>query len=216
MSSRRSWISPLLPSLAVLALGATLAWGGGQEQPQQPPPQKAKLDEKAPDFTLLDSKGEQHKLSDYKGSIVVLEWTDTECPIVQRHYDQSRSMHETYKAVLALDKNAVWLAVNSTRNATAKKMEFWISLHDVEYPILLDPEGEVGRLYDARLAPEMFIIDKEGVLRYRGAIDSNRSGFVPKDEIERYVVDAVRQIVAGDPVRPKKTKPYGCSIKYKR
>ena len=209
MNARRTVISLL--GLVVLALSAAMAWGDEQEEPK-----KAKLGEKAPEFALLDAKGQEHKLADYKGRTVILEWTDPECPIVRRHYGPNRSMQETQKAVKGLDRTAVWLAINSTFDATDKKMNFWISQHKIEYPILLDADGTVGRLYDARMAPQMFVIDKTGVLRYHGAIDDNRSGIERPENVTNYVVNAVRQLVNDETVLPNRTKPYGCSIKYRR
>ncbi|MHC4804478.1 MAG: redoxin domain-containing protein, partial [Planctomycetota bacterium] len=91
----------------------------------------------------------------------------------------------------------------------------WIRRYELEYPILLDFDGDVGRLYDARKTPHMYVIDKEGILRYHGAIDDNKFLSKPEDQMTNYVVNAVRQIVEGETVTPEYTKPYGCSVKYK-
>ena len=211
MSAGRRAISLMTLSLTVLALSAALAWGDDQEEAKP-----AKIGEKAPEFTLIDAKDQEHELSQYEGRIVILEWTGPECPIVQRHYGSSKAMKKTYEQVMALDRTAVWLAVDSTHAASGKKMQFWIAQNSIEYPILLDTDGTVGRLYDARMAPQMFVIDKEGVLRYRGAIDSNRSGIEPPEKVTHYVTDVVRQLVNGETVLESDTKPYGCSIKYRR
>ncbi|MCH8316302.1 MAG: redoxin domain-containing protein [Planctomycetes bacterium] len=195
-----------LVGLIVAALGMT---AGTLDQG------KAKLGEKAPNFTLTDTNGQERSLSDYKGRIVVIEWINPECPDV-RHCYQTKAMQGAYKKVKQLDKGVAWLAVNSTQGTTAQANKMWISKYDLKYPFLLDKRGMVGRLYDARRTPHMFVIDKEGVIRYTGAIDDNRLLHKRPEEITNYVVNAVKQLVEGETLTPDSTKPYGCTIKYSR
>ena len=196
--------------LAVLALGCLLAMAEDEK------PAKAKISEKAPNFTLKDTKEQERSLSDFKGKIVILEWTNPECPYVRKHYGPTKSMEKTSRKVKEIDNTVVWLAIDSTYGTTGKKLDFWIEQHDIKYPILLDSDGTVGHLYDARRTPHMFVIDKKGVLRYHGAIDDNPLLTKPEEETTNYVVNAVRQIVKGDVVSPDYVKPYGCTVKYKR
>jgi hypothetical protein len=74
------------------------------------------------------------------------------------------------------------------------------------YPILLDPEGKVGRLYQAKRTPHMFVIDKGGTLVYDGAIDDQKN--------QNYVAAALDDLMANRPVSKSKTDAYGCGIKY--
>ena len=178
-----------------------------------------KVGEKAPAFELEDTEGKTHELADYDGRIVVLEWTDPDCPYVQRHYDEQEgaTMAGTYRKVREVSEDVVWLAVNSTRGADAERTKQWIEARGVPYPILLDPDGQIGRAYGARRAPQMFVIDAKGVLRYAGAIDSNRLGTTPPDQVTNYVVEVVKQLVA-DPtaeITQDSVKPYGCEIKFR-
>ncbi len=196
-------------SLAVLAV--TCAFAGDENDK----PQKAELGKEVPGFTLKDTKAQERSLSDYEGKIVILEWTEPKCPYVVRQY-RDKSMLETYTKVRELDHQAVWLAISSTNGVEAKRLKMWIDQHKIRYPILLDPDGTVGRKYDARTTPHMFVIDTEGVLRYHGAIDDNRLGTAPKEDVTNYVVQAVRQIVEEEDVSVTYMKPYGCSVKYKR
>ena len=176
---------------------------------------KAKLGEKAPNFTLTDTNGQERSLSDYKGRIVVIEWINPECPYV-RHCYETKAMQGAYEKVKQLDKGVAWLAINTTPGTTAPANNMWISKYDVKYPLLLDKRGKVGRLYDARRTPQMFVIDKEGVIRYTGAIDDNSLLNKRPAEITNYVVNAVKQLVDGETVTPDSTKAYGCTIKYSR
>ncbi len=175
-------------------------------------PKTAKVGEPAPAFTLKDSTGQERKLSDFKGKIVVLEWTNADCPVVQGCY-KAKTMATAFKQAKELNKNVVWLAINTTYNTDAEKNNVWIKQQSIEYPILLDADGVVGKLYDARRTPHMFVIDQQGILRYHGAIDNNDKG--EASEMTNYVVNAIRQITAGETVAPDHVKPYGCLVKFK-
>lgn len=199
------------------AFAAPPAAPGTPAAPGSPPvaeAKTAKLGEAAPAFTLKDSNDQERKLADYKGKIVILEWTNVECPVVQSVY-KSKAMQNAVKQVKELSKGVVWLAINSTYTTNAEKNNLWIKQQAIEYPILLDTEGNVGKLYDARRTPHMFVIDEKGVLRYHGAIDNNENAMGDKKEVTNYVVNAVKQLVAGETVAPDHVKPYGCSVKYK-
>ena len=174
----------------------------------------AKLGEPAPNFSLVDTDGRTRTLSEYAGRIVVLEWFNRECPVVQRCY-RSKLIQTANEKVRELDKSIVWLAVNSTSGTNAGQNTMWIKQFKLGYPILLDIDGTVGHRFDARRTPHMFVIDKKGILRYHGAIDNSPLGGKKPEEAVNYVVNAVRQIVEGETVAPDYIKPYGCSVKYR-
>lgn len=164
----------------------------------------------APDFELADQNGETHKLSDYRGKIVVLEWTSPECPFVKRHYaDGHTTMIDLAEK---FDGDVVWLAIDSSHFATAEAASKWAKQKGISSPILLDTDGEVGRLYEARTTPHMFVIGREGELLYNGAIDNDSNG--KSDAPVNYVEAAVSSALAGEPVETARTTPYGCSVKY--
>ena len=172
----------------------------------------------APDFTATDSTGRTHRLSDYRGKQVILEWTNHNCPFVGKHY-RSGNMQNTQKAATA--DGAVWLTVISSAQGfqgyvTGAEADALTRRRDA-YPtaVLLDPSGDVRLLYRARVTPHMFIIDKDGTLAYKGAIDSIPSW--DEDDIQmatNYVGQALSQLKSGRPVEPTATRPYGCSVKY--
>ncbi|MHC4106765.1 MAG: redoxin domain-containing protein [Planctomycetota bacterium] len=210
MKRKANLLAFVLLGIAVLGLTAL---AGPPEKAQKT--KGAKLGEKVPDFTLLDTKGQERRLAHYKDKIVVLEWISTECPYVINCYD-TKAMTGAYEACKELDKGVVWLAINTTHWTNAKQNENWIEKYKLNYPILLDADGEVGKLYDARRTPHMFVIDAEGVLRYHGAIDDNPFARKPAEDATNYVVNAVKQIVGGETVSPDYVKPYGCAVKYRR
>jgi len=172
----------------------------------------------APDFTLVDVKGAWHKLSDYKGKYVVLEWVNYDCPFVKKHY-QSGNMQKTQQDVLA--KGGVWLSINSSNigkqgNYQPKEVvEIMVNSNAQPTAYLLDTDGHVGKTYGAKTTPHMFIINPEGVLIYQGAID-DKPGVDPSEiaTAKNYVISAINAAMAGHPVEHAATTSYGCSVKY--
>jgi peroxiredoxin len=163
----------------------------------------------APAFTLKDENGKSHSLADYKGRIVVLEWTNPECPFVQRHYG-AKTMQKTLASLDA--KQVVWLAVDSTSHNVATSSKAWKSQNGFSYPVLQDASGTVGHAYGAKTTPGMFVIDEKGVLRYSGAIDDDPRG--KNTTPTNYVQKAVNAVASGQPVSPSVTESYGCTVKY--
>lgn len=172
----------------------------------------------APDFTGTDSNGKTQKLSDYKGKIVVLEWTNPLCPFVVKHYD-SGNMQNLQKEYTG--KDVVWLSVNSSAagkegNQSGEDANKYIAEKQAKATArILDSKGEIGKAYDAKTTPHMFVIDKDGNVAYEGAIDDNDS--FKQETIatsKNYVRAALDSVLAGKPVETAQTKPYGCSVKY--
>lgn len=165
--------------------------------------------EKAPAFTLIDHNGKTHHLSDYTGKVVVLEWLNPECPFTIRHYEA--------KTMLTLansyaDRGVVWLGISSTGHLDSVRNKAFAEHYNLPYAVLDDHTGQVGRLYDAKTTPHLFVIDTAGVLAYRGAIDDDPTG--AKAEKVNYVEAALDELLAGKDVTIKETQSYGCSVKY--
>lgn len=179
----------------------------------------ATVGQAAPAFSLKDTEGKTVSLGDFKGKTVVLEWVNPGCPYVRKHYD-AKNMQGSQK--LAADKGAIWLAVNSTATThqdylEPTKLAAWMkSQNAAASRTLLDEQGSVGKSYNARTTPHMYIIDAKGTLVYAGGIDSIPSA--SKDDIAKatnYVNTSLTEIASGKAVSNASTKPYGCSIKYK-
>ncbi|MCU4677623.1 redoxin domain-containing protein [Catenovulum sp. 2E275] len=178
-----------------------------------------KVDSPAPAFTLNNEKGEQVSLADYKGKYVVLEWTNDQCPYVKKHY-QSGNMQNLQQKYT--DKEVVWLSVISSAPGKQgyveadEAIELTQSRNAAPTHVLFDPSGEVGKSYGAKTTPHMYIIDKQGVLRYAGGIDSIKSAN-PADieKADNYVDLGLTALMNGKEVKNKLTPPYGCSVKYK-
>ena len=179
----------------------------------------AETGQPAPNFTLTGIDGQAHKLSDYKGKTVVLEWNNPDCPIVRKHYD-SDNLPGLQRTATA--DGVVWLLINSGSQGqegadyTGDALKTWLQSHHAAPTVYLrDPDGKVGHLYAAKTTPHMFVITKEGVLVYAGAIDSIPSANmadIPK--ATNYVAAALAAVKAGKPVEKANTQAYGCSVKY--
>lgn len=175
---------------------------------------KAKIGEKAPDFTLTDTDGKTWSLADLtkQKKVVVLEWFNADCPYSgEKHYKNNHTMQDTAKAYK--DKNVVWISVASNDNKTGSKERNAQAKKDwkIEHPIVLDSTGDVARAYDAKNTPTMYIIAADGTLAYWGGIDNDSSA----DNVGKtnYVAKALDEVLAGQTVTESKTKPYGCSVK---
>lgn len=175
--------------------------------------------EAAPEFTLTDTKGTAHKLSDFRGKYVVLEWVNHGCPFVVKFYSGG-NMQEFQKK--ATDDGAVWLSICSSAEGKQGHMtpDAWNAKIEesgtAATAVLIDADGTVGKLYGAKVTPHMYVIDPEGNLIYQGAIDSIRSTDAADiANAQNYVMAALSEHKAGTPLSNPSTTAYGCGIKYK-
>lgn len=171
----------------------------------------------APAFSAVDSIGQTVTLQEFAGKIVVLEWTNHDCPFVKKYYNGGAM--QTLQAD-ATAKGVVWLTIISS----AKGEQGYVSGEEanalsqnrraVPTHVLLDPEGKVGRAYGAKTTPHMFVIDQKGVLVYAGAIDDQPNTTGDPQTARIYVREVLAALEAGKPVEVSSTPPYGCSVKY--
>jgi len=185
-------------------------------EPTKPVVAAAKIGEPAPDFTLNDLAGKPHKLSDYRGKTVVLEWFNPGCPFVKFAHGEGplKDMAATYT-----EKGIVWLAINSGGpgkqghgvEANREAKDTWKMGH----PVLIDETGEIGHTYEAAKTPHVYVVNGEGILVYRGALDNAPIGEVDGGgEKVNYLANALAELAEGKPVTKADVPPYGCSVKY--
>ncbi|NBD38607.1 MAG: redoxin domain-containing protein [Verrucomicrobia bacterium] len=172
----------------------------------------------APAFTLTTMKGKEVSLSDYEGKTVVLEWVNPGCPFVRKFYDKGHMGKFQEKAA---EMGVVWLAVNSTSPGhrdylTPKESRKWAKEHGFAAKWLMDPDGTVGKAYGAKTTPHMYIINPDGKVVYQGAIDSIRDASPASiGEATNYVMEALTAMEKGEDIPDARTRPYGCSVKYR-
>lgn len=204
MKNVKLFVSGLLASLLVLS-----TWAMAEAVPGKP----------APEFAVKDAEGNTHRLGDYKGQWLVLEWFNKDCPYVKKHYGSGnmQKLQNTYTS-----QGVKWLTVISS----AKDKQGYLEPDQAKQvakdhklaasaPFLLDPKGIMGKAYDAKTTPHMFIINPQGDVVYAGAIDDNDSAnpaVIP--DSANYVVAALDEALAGKPITTAITRPYGCAVKY--
>lgn len=209
----------MLPVSSLFALALLVTGGCGADAAPGPSPYPAPVvGQAAPEFKAVDTNGKEHALSQYRGKWVVLEWLNHECPYVRKHYD-NKAMQALQKKYT--DKGIVWLSVVSSapgnqghfpnEKANALTKEKGASPNAV----LVDASGTVGRMYDARTTPHMFVINPQGTLLYMGGIDDKPTTRAADLKGARPHVDiALQEAMAGKPVSVPTTQPYGCNVKY--
>jgi peroxiredoxin len=172
----------------------------------------------APAFRGVDVNGKPVSLADFRGKTVVLEWNNPNCPFVQKHYTSGNMQALQQKNTGA---GVVWLAINSTTEshsdylAPAKLAAWFGEQKAAPTAIVMDPKGEIGRAYGAKVTPHMYVVDPKGTLVYAGAIDDKRSAN-PADvkTSTNHVAVALADVAAGKAVTTAATTAYGCTIKY--
>jgi peroxiredoxin len=179
----------------------------------------AKVGEPAPDFTGKGSDGKTYKLADYKGKWVVLEWHNQGCPYVKKFYKPG-AMQALQKEWTG--KGVAWFTVLSSAQGkqghqTAEQQNAYMKDNKAAPTAsLMDADGVIGKAYDAKVTPHMFVIDPTGKLVYNGAIDDNDSS--DSDDIAKaknYVTTALTEGMSGKPITTATSKPYGCGVKFK-
>ena len=183
--------------------------------------QNPSINVKAPNFVTVNSYGQTIQLSDLRGSPVILEWTNHECPYVARHYDEN-NMQDVQK--IARAAGIIWLSIISSTpgdqgHVSAAKANALTNTRGASPAhVLLDESGEVGMLYGAKTTPHMYMIDANGILRYKGAIDDIGRGMqffnASFEEAVNYVSSQIGELVAGQVLAVNSTTAYGCSVKY--
>ena len=199
-------------SVAALAAISILA----VDQATAVPPPAARVGEPAPQFNAQDITGKTIRLADYAGKTIVLEWTNDGCPFVGKHYDSGnmQALQRKYTAA-----GVVWLTLASSAPGEQGYVTPAVAKADLAHwratptDFLLDPDGAVGRLYDARATPNMVVIDRTGRVAYMGAIDDTPSTrLADVKTAHNYVVAALDALAAGQPVAVTSTRAYGCSV----
>jgi peroxiredoxin len=174
----------------------------------------------APQFTAVDSNGKTWSLADLKGKVVVIETTNHDCPYVRKHYN-AKNMQDQQREAAA--KGIVWLTSASSAkgeqgHVTAQQANDLTKSRDAApAAVLLDPQSKIARAYGATVTPHMYIIDANGILVYKGGIDSIPSSSVADiPKAKQYVRVGLGEVLAGKPVTDSSTRAYGCTLKYPR
>jgi len=213
----RSLTLALSLSVALLA-GCGSPENGDGKTAAPPASQESSSAAAAPAFSLPDNTGKTHALADYRGKWVVLEWVNHGCPFVKKHYGPGnmQGLQKRYA-----EKGVIWLSICSSapgkqgHQDAAGWTETLKSIGAAPTAMLLDVDGKVGRLYDAKTTPQMVVIDPQGAIVYGGAIDDRpTANSADIAGARNYVVEVLDAVLSGKPAPVTESKPYGCSVKY--
>jgi len=171
----------------------------------------------APDFSLADTKGDKHSISDLTtaGKVVVLEWFSPDCPEVAKYRSESTFMNDT--AAHFSDQQLAWLAIDSeavgkdgkTDNAA---IEQFAKDHKLP-PVLLDRDGTIGHKYGVTTTPTVFVINRHGTVVYSGAPDAS-TALDNKPSETNYLRSAISAAVLDKQPLTGQTLAVGCSIDF--
>ena len=162
-----------------------------------------RINQPAPDFQLPDLQGVFHKLCDYRGRIVIVNFWSAECP------HSERADRSTMACLVQWGEDVQLLSIAANRNETAPMLEE--AARERQLPtVLLDAEHVVADLYEAVTTPHAFVVDREGILRYRGAIDDVT--FRQRKATRFYLEEAVEAMLADRVPELQETPAYGCTI----
>lgn len=166
----------------------------------------AKLNEPAPDFELPDLNGSTYRLSEYRGNIVVVDFWSAECPISRDYDDYFNEFVERFGS----QEDVVLLAIDSNSYDNANVLEHALETRDLDFPVLRDRGNEIADKYDAKTTPHVFIVDENGMLRYRGHVDDR--SWQQKEATTNYIEPVVNALLEGE-APPVQEKPhFGCTI----
>jgi thiol-disulfide isomerase/thioredoxin len=195
-------------SVAVLAVAATLSLGYVVLEKElglgKAYAAALEIGKPLPDFALTDSTGKEHKLADYKGKVLVINFSSPNCPFSKGADTAINALAEKYK-------DAAFLGIDSNKNVTADDLNKHIAASKQPYPIAKDPENKYADAVGAKVTPELFIVGKDGNLAYHGAPDNRTS---PDGEpTEQYADAALKALSEGKPVEKTEVSAWGCGIK---
>jgi peroxiredoxin len=161
------------------------------------------LNQPAPGFELQDLQGKHHKLSDYRGKVVVINFWSADCPHSERTDHYLVSLLERWNGEVIL------LSIAANRNESLQLVEMVAATRGLPQ-VLMDAEGWVADLYGAITTPHVFVLDREGILRYQGAVDNIT--FRLREVTHFFLQEAVEALLAGSLPELTETPAYGCAI----
>ena len=161
------------------------------------------LNESAPDFELPDLDGTLHRLKDYHGKIAIVNFWSCECPHCERTDQALMTMSVQWA------EEVMMLFIASNRNETIQSIEKAAKARRLPI-VLVDADHVIADLYQAQTTPHVFVIDQNGILRYRGAVDDVT--FRQRKPIRFFLDEAVEALLEGRLPTLIDTPAYGCTI----
>ncbi len=161
------------------------------------------LNQAAPDFELPDVLGRRHRLRETRGRVVILNFWSAECPHSQR------ADGSLLESLARWDGEVVMLSIASNRNESLELVREVSQARSLPL-VLIDAEQAVADQYEAQTTPHVYLLDRQGILRYRGAVDDVT--FRHRNPTRFFLKEAVEALLAGRLPDLTETPAYGCTI----
>lgn len=159
----------------------------------------------APDFSLSDLDGENHSLRDYRGRNLLLVFISARCPISRIYLERIRALNNDYSR----RPDTVLLGINSSANESLDEIRAAAEADQLPFRVLRDAGGEVADAFGAERTPAVYVIDQQGLVRYRGRIDSAHR---PRPGMRHDLREALDEMVTGRAITTPETVAAGCPI----
>ena len=160
-------------------------------------------------FTLKDARGQPHSLDDLAGKhLVVIAFLGAECPLAKLYGPRLARLHETYGP-----RGVAFVAINSNVHDSLAEVAAYARTHGIEFPVLKDPGNQVADQLGATRTPEVFVLDRDRVIRYSGRIDDQYGvGFVREKPGQNELAEALDELLDGKTVTTPRADAVGCLI----
>jgi peroxiredoxin len=160
------------------------------------------------DFQLTDLKGNSIDFAGLKGDTTVILFIATKCPISNDYNQRMNALYSDYSG-----KGVKFVAINSNGTEPAAEVASHAAQNGFPFPVYKDDNNVVADRFGAQVTPEVFVLDKTGVIRYHGHIDDQRNESKVTAKTLRSALDAM---LSGQNVPTAETKAFGCTIKRKK
>ena len=164
---------------------------------------------KIENFSLPDQRGSEHSLDEFKkSSVVVIAFIGTECPLAKLYGPRLAELAEKYKT-----RGVSFIAIDSNRQDSLKEISAYAHSSGILFPVLKDGANAVADKMGAVRTPEVFVLDKDRVVRYWGRIDDRFGiGYIHEKTSNDYLRQAIEQVLVGQPVKTPSVDVIGCII----
>ncbi|MEM9802337.1 MAG: thioredoxin family protein [Planctomycetota bacterium] len=171
-------------------------------------------------LTLPDLDGKRHSFGDFRGRVVMIHFWSDRCPY-EKHADPIfAAMDAKYRdsddvVMIGINANSTELGEQPGKGADHAKLygNLREKMAEVGYthPMLADHGNRVADVFEAQSTPHCFVLDRNGVIQYAGALDDDPRG-QKDDDATNFAQDAIDAVLKGETPATASTKPYGCSI----
>lgn len=165
------------------------------------------------DFKARDYRGRETSLAEFADQkAVVVAFLGTECPLAKLYGPRLEELAGQYKG-----QGVAFIGLDANRQDSIAEISNYARTHGVTFPILKDVGNVIADQFGAQRTPEVYLLDKDRVVRYAGRIDDqyglgNTSGYAQAKVRQRHLAVALDELLAGKAISQPLSKAPGCLI----